>query len=151
MEIQSQKFDINKTADGFIRWIGSFSSLIVHSILFLGCFVIGLIWDHWDTVLLALTTIVSLEAIYLAIFIQMSINKNTASLQAVEADIDEIQEDVEDIAEDVDEIAEDVEELNEEDAEEETQEDLDRRLLKEIQENMARIAVDLDQLKKIRG
>lgn len=151
MEIQSQKFDVNKSADSFIRWIGSFSSLIVHSILFLLCFISGLVWDHWDTVLLALTTIVSLEAIYLAIFIQMSINKNTASLQAVEADIDEIQEDVEDIAEDVDEIAEDVEELNEDDAEEETQEDLDRRLLKEIQENMARIAVDLDQLKKIRG
>lgn len=133
---------INGYADSFIRWIGSFSSLIVHTILFLLCFVSGVIWNHWDTILLVLTTIVSLEAIYLAIFIQMSINKNTASLQAVEVDIDELQEDVEEIAEDVDEIAEDVEELNEEETKAETQEDMDRRLMREIQENMQKISLD---------
>lgn len=142
---------INNYADGFIRWVGSFSSLIVHTILFLLCFVSGVIWENWDTILLVLTTIVSLEAIYLAIFIQMSINKNTASLQAVEQDIDEIQEDVEGIAEDVDEIAEDVEELNEDEAEAETQEDMDRRLMREIQENMQKISLDLEQLTKIRS
>jgi len=142
--------DINSAADSFIRWIGSLPSLVVHTILFILCFIAGMVWDHWDTILLVLTTIVSLEAIYLAIFIQMSINKNTASLRAVEADIDEIQEDVEDIAEDVDELQEDVEELNEEDTAEETQEEIDRRLLKEIQESMALISRDLDQLKKNR-
>lgn len=143
--------NLDKTADDFIRWIGSFSSLVVHTLLFISAFIAGILWGYWDTILLVLTTIVSLEAIYLAIFIQMSINKNTASLQAVKADIGEIQEDVEDIAEDVDELQEDVGELNEDDAAEETQDEIDRRLLKEIQENMARISIDLDQLKKSRA
>jgi methyl-accepting chemotaxis protein len=69
-----------------------------------------------DRVLLILTTIVSLEAIYLGIFIQMTVNKNTA-------DIDEIQEDVEDIAEDVDEIQKDIDEIQED--VDEIQEDVD--------------------------
>lgn len=151
MSKENNQTKITNYADSFTRWIGSLASLIVHTILFLLCFVSGLIGDNWDTILLVLTTIVSLEAIYLAIFIQMSINKNTASLQAVEQDIDEIQEDVEGIAEDVDEIAEDVEELNEEESEAETQEDMDRRLMKEIQQHMQRISADLEQLKKLRN
>lgn len=155
MKERIKKININKTADSFIKWIGSFSSLIVHTLLFLLCFVVGMITGNWDSILLILTTVVSLEAIYLAIFIQMSINRNTESLQIVEEDIGEIAEDVEDIAEDVEDIAEDVEgiqedveELNEEDAEEETQEEHDRRLLKDIQENMLKITKDLEQLKK---
>lgn len=74
-----------------------------------------------STVLLILTTIVSLEAIYLSIFIQIAINKNTRSLENVteemediSEDIEEIQEDVEDIQEDVEEISEDVEDIQEE-------------------------------------
>jgi len=151
------KLKNGQTTDAFIKWVGSLSSLAVHTLLFLSCFVVGIVFGNWDSILLILTTVVSLEAIYLAIFIQMSINRNTESLQAVEKDIeeiaedvDEIAEDVEDIQEDVDEIQEDVEELNEEDAEEETQEEHDRRLLKDIQENMVKITQDLEQLKKIR-
>ena len=164
MKEKIAKIKNGQATDAFIKWIGSLSSLIVHTLLFLLCFVAGLIFGHWDQILLILTTVVSLEAIYLAIFIQMSINRNTESLQAVEKDIEEIAEDVEDIAEDVediaedvediqedvDEIAEDVEELNEEDEEEETQEEHDRRLLKDIQENMVKISQDLEQLKKNR-
>ena len=139
---------MNNLIDGFIKWVGSLASLIIHTILFLACILSGVIGGHWDSVLLVLTTVVSLEAIYLSILIQMSINRNTESLQAVEKDIDEIQEDVEDIAEDVEDIAEDVEELNEEDEQEETQEEHDRRLLRDIQENMLKITEDLEQLKK---
>ena len=155
MKEKIAKIKNGQATDAFIKWIGSLSSLIVHTLLFLLCFVAGLIFGNWDQILLILTTVVSLEAIYLAIFIQMSINRNTESLQAVEKDIEEIAEDVEDIAEDVediqedvDEIAEDVEELNEEDEEEETQEEHDRRLLKDIQENMVKISQDLEQLKR---
>jgi peptidoglycan hydrolase CwlO-like protein len=73
--------------------------------------------------MLILTTAVSLEAIYLALFIQMSVNRQTAELRAVSEeveeisnDIDEIQEDVEDLAEEVEEISEDIEEDDREDA-----------------------------------
>lgn len=129
--------------NSFIKWIGSFTSLIIHTILFVSCFVIGLIWDNWEAVLLVLTTLVSLEAIYLSIFIQMSINRNTESLQGVEKDIDEIREDVE-------EIAEDVEEMQEDDEQEESEDEQDRRLLKDIQDNILKITLDLQQLKKNR-
>jgi peptidoglycan hydrolase CwlO-like protein len=148
--------------DSFIKWIGSIPSLLIHTFLFLSCFIAGIIWGNWDTILLVLTTIVSLEAIYLSIFIQMSVNRNTLSLQAVEKDIDEIQEDVEDvaedvdkihenvedIAEDVDELQEDVEELQEDDKLEESQEEQDKRLMKDIQDNLAKISADLEMLKK---
>ena len=141
--------------DNFIKWVGSFPSLIIHTIFFLSCLLSGLIWDNWDTVMLILTTIVSLEAIYLSIFIQMSINRNTESLASVEKDIDEIQEDideiqenVEDIAEDVEDIQEDIDEIQEEDAQEESADDQDRRLLKDIQDNILKITADLQQLKK---
>ena len=41
--------------------------------------------------LLVLTTLLSIEAIYLALFIQMSVNKTSKSLAEVEKDIDVIQ------------------------------------------------------------
>lgn len=153
---------LDNKVKSFIEWIGSFPSLIIHTVIFVSCFVAGVVWDNWDTILLVLTTIVSLEAIYLSIFIQMSINRNTESLQGVEKDIDEIQEDlgeiaedvdeiaedIDEIAEDVDEIAEDVGEIAEDDAEEESEDEADRRLLKDIQDNILKITSDLQQLKK---
>ncbi len=58
--------------------------------------------------MLILTTAVSLEAIYLSLFIQMTVNRNTASLKDVTEDLGEIQEDVKDLEEDFGEIQEDV-------------------------------------------
>ncbi|PIZ99565.1 MAG: hypothetical protein COX77_01085 [Candidatus Komeilibacteria bacterium CG_4_10_14_0_2_um_filter_37_10] len=92
-------------------WVGSTTSLIIHSILFALSFILIILGVETDQVLLVLTTIVSLEAIYLSIFIQMTVNRNTASLQDVEEDINEIQEDVEEVQKDVEEISEDVEEI----------------------------------------
>ena len=105
-----QKLDskIEIIAEKSIKWIGSTSSLITHTLLFAVIFVCGFLGFNWDSLLLFLTTAVSLEAIYLAIFIQMSLNKTSESLKSVEADIDEIQEDVDEIQEDIDEMQEDV-------------------------------------------
>ncbi len=89
-------------------------SILVHSVLFLGVFLVGVFGlAPWDMVLLVLTTVVSLEAIYLALFIQMTVNRNTMALREVEKDVDEIQEDIEEIQEDVEEISEDVDEIQE--------------------------------------
>jgi peptidoglycan hydrolase CwlO-like protein len=110
-------------------WIGSIPSVIVHTALFAGAFILVVLGADLDRVLLILTTLVSLEAIYLSIFIQMSVNYQTRAIANVEKDIDEIQEDVEEIAEDVEEIAEDVDEIQED--VEEMQEDID-----EIQEDV---------------
>ena len=105
-------------ANSFIEWVGSFSSVVVHTILFIGAFTLGLFGIGWNKILLVLTTAVSLEAIYLAIFIQMTVNKNTISLAEVGEDIDEIQLDVDEIQEDIDEIQEDVDEMTEDEKEE---------------------------------
>lgn len=90
---------------GVTGWIGSPASVLVHTILFAGSFLIaffGVI--EFERMLLVVTTIVSLEAIYLSIFIQMSLNYAKESIEAVEEDIDEIQKDVDEIQEDIDEM-----------------------------------------------
>jgi len=95
-------------------WIGSVSSLVVHTVLFVISFAAALIgYIGWDTMLLVLTTVVSLEAIYLAIFIQMTVNRQTEELAEVSHDVDEIQEDIDEIQEDVDEIQDDIDDIQE--------------------------------------
>ncbi|MGE5541233.1 MAG: coiled-coil domain-containing protein [Bacillota bacterium] len=97
-----------------INAIGSVPSLIIHTIWFVVCFALSMLGlVKWETMLLVLTTIVSLEAIYLALFIQITVNENTRALREVEEDIDEIQEDVEELGEDVEDIQEDIEEISE--------------------------------------
>ncbi len=118
-----------KTAFGFTQWIGSTSSIVAHTVVFAACFVLVVFGVGLDKVLLILTTAVSLEAIYLAIFIQMSVNRNTQSLEEVEEDVAEIAEDVEEVQKDVDEIQKDVDEI-EKDIDE-VQKDVD-----EIQEDV---------------
>lgn len=95
-------------------FIGSVPSLVIHTLLFAGVFIAIALGVPQDSALLMLTTIVSLEAIYLSILIQMSVNRNSASLEEVEEDLSEIQEDIEDIEEGIDDIQEDIEGIEEE-------------------------------------
>lgn len=88
-------------ADKLIKVIGTTKSLIVHTCLFVGIFSLAFFGISLDKILLVLTTFLSIEAIYLAIFIQISVNKNTESLEEVEQDIDEIEHDIDEIQEDV--------------------------------------------------
>ncbi len=98
--------------DRVITWVGSPASLVIHTVAFIAFFAAaGLHMVGWDTMLLVLTTIVSLEAIYLAIFIQFSVNRQAASLKEVEQDVESIQEDVEELGEHVEGIKEDVEDI----------------------------------------
>src|SRR3989344_3545302 len=64
----------------FTKLVGSTPSLILHTLVFAGFFAL-VILDilALETMLLILTTLVSLEAIYLAIFIQMTRNTNGAT------------------------------------------------------------------------
>lgn len=138
------------------RWIGSPSSIMAHTVFFVACFsasYIGLI--SFDRMLLVLTTVVSLEAIYLAIFIQMSLNAANEAIEDVEEDIDEIQEDVEqiekdvdEIQEDVDELQEDVEDMSEEERKEQQREQAEAATLDVIQKNLAKLVRDIESLQK---
>lgn len=68
-------------SDSITEWMGSNASILIHTILFTGFFLLRFFGVSLDGILLALTTIVSLEAIYLAIFIQRSVNKQTVRLE----------------------------------------------------------------------
>ncbi len=93
--------------------IGSITSLIIHSILFVGIFALQWINFSFDQILLILTTVVSLEAIYLAIFIQMTVNRHASELAEISEDVEDISEDVEEISKDIDNIQEDMEDISE--------------------------------------
>ena len=105
---------LDKMADSVISWIGSTSSLVFHTLLFITSFLLPLFKVvEFEEMLLVLTTIVSLEAIYLSIFIQMSVNKSNKHIEVIKEDVNEIQEDIDEIQEDIDEIQEDIDEIQE--------------------------------------
>ncbi len=123
-------------------WIGSVPSLVLHSIIFFAFLILSVSGIFsWDLMLLILTTIVSLEAIYLAIFIQMTVNRHTESLRGVEEDIIEIQENVE-------EMSEDIEEITEDEREEEHKNSRDGATLETLTNDIRKVLDDLEQLKK---
>ena len=131
-----------ETIEKITTWVGSLSSLIVHTILFIASLIVGALGLlSWDTVLLVLTTGVSLEAIYLAIFIQMSVNQQSQTIKEVEHDIDEIQEDI-------DAIEEDVDEMHRDDEEEEVRDIEYQKTLTAMSTNLQRILDDIEKMKK---
>ena len=139
---------IDSFAEKITLWIGSPVSLILHTILFIIVLSLPFFGFPLEKALLVLTTAVSLEAIYLALFIQMSINRNTAQLVAVEEDLEDIQEEVEEIGEDVEEMQKDVEEISEDI--EEMSEDVEgiEKNVKEISEDVEEIQEDVAELEE---
>ncbi|WP_346239513.1 DUF1003 domain-containing protein [Niabella insulamsoli] len=131
--IERNESRLEKIANTATRWIGSTASIVVHTLLFITAFALPPLHIlSFDKMLLVLTTIVSLEAIYLAIFIQMSVNKNSEDIEEIQEDMEEIQEDIEEIQEDVEEMQEDVEEIQED--------------VEEIQEDVEEIQEDVEDL-----
>ena len=130
---------LDRFAVGATHYIGSTLSLILHSLFFVAIF--GLVWlgVPFEKVMLILTTAVSLEAIYLSIFIQLTVNRQARQLEEVSVDVDDIQEDVEEISKDVDGIQEDVEEISKDI--DDIQEDVGN-----IQEEAKEIGEDVDDI-----
>jgi low affinity Fe/Cu permease len=143
---------LGRVAASATRWIGSTRSLVVHTVLFLLSFGLYFFGFDLDKILLVVTTVVSLEAIYLSIFIQMSVNKHAEDLDEVahdvdeiQEDVDEIQEDVEEIQKDVDEIQEDVEDIQEEDESDQQKDDM---TLVRIEQTLSLLMSEIAELKK---
>jgi uncharacterized membrane protein len=132
-----------------IRSVGSIPSLVVHTFLFVGIFGLQFIGFAFDQIMLILTTVVSLEAIYLSIFIQMSVNRQAKHIEEVREDVEDISEDVEEISKDIDTIQEDVKEIGEdvEDISEDV-EDIGEGLEKDDQEDTE--ARSQDQLRLVK-
>lgn len=140
-KIVTVKKSLERTALKATGWLGSIESLFAHTALFVISFSLVLFGIAFDRVLLVLTTALSLEAIYLAIFIQMSVNQNTIRLAQVEQDIEDIAEDVEEIAEDVEGIEKGVEEIAED--VEGIEKDID-----EIQKDVDDIQEDVEEIQQ---
>lgn len=132
-------FQLNTFTEKLTASIGTPFSIVLHTVFFVGIFVLQLFGVSFEQIMLILTTVVSLEAIYLSIFIQMTVNKNTESLAAVEDDIETIQENVDEIQEDVDEIQQDV-------AEVEADTDIIQKNVQGIGDEVEEISEDLDQI-----
>jgi uncharacterized membrane protein len=129
-------------ADKITQFTGSPFSILLHTIFF-ASFLLSPLFGiiDFDTAMLLLTTVVSLEAIYLALLIQMSLNKQKAEIEEIsedveniEKDIDEIQEDVEEISDDMEEVAKDVEEISDD--------------VEEIHEHVEEISEDVEDLQE---
>lgn len=85
---------LEKVSFNLVKWVGTPYSIIFHTLVFMAIPALGFFGVDLRILLLIFTTWLSIEAIYLAIFIQMSVNRNTESLEEVEEDIESIQEDV---------------------------------------------------------
>jgi uncharacterized protein YoxC len=138
---------LEKITEKLTIWLGTPISIVVHTLFFAGIFVLKIFGMSVDQVLLILTTAVSLEAIYLSIFIQMSVNKTKIKIAGVEKDIDDIQEDVQGISEDIEDINEDIEDINEDDAED----DEVIRTIKDIEEKIIKLHKEIVDIKVSRG
>ncbi len=146
---------VERISESATKWIGSTGSIIIHTIFFAGSFSLYFLDFDLNKILLVLTTVVSLEAIYLAIFIQMTVNRTTSELHAVSMDIDEIQEDVEEIQEDVEEIQKDVGELEEdfEEISEEIEKDAEgdkkreKEIIDRIEGNLQKLMIEIGKIK----
>lgn len=155
--------------DKAMNWLGSTKSLISHSLFFVGIFALQFFGFDFGEVLLILTTLVSLEAIYMAIFIQMAVNRTNQSLQEVEEDVaeiqedieevekdideiqkdvDEIQEDVEGVEKDIDEIQQDVDEMTEEEKEDAVEEEKTQEILGTIEQSLQKLMSDIEELRQ---
>jgi len=105
---------IDGLSDRLTRWIGSTTSLLLHTLVFIFALLAHPLFG-WElnSVLLVLTTAVSLEAIYLAIFIQRAVNTQGERLEDVEESIDDVEEALEDVEEALDEVEEGLDEVEE--------------------------------------
>ncbi len=174
--MDKKKPNIKDAALAVTRWVGSPISLALHTVFFTGIFVLGFSGIADPAFLFAITTnILSIEAIYLAIFIQMTINYQAQALEEVQEDVEgiqedvgEIQEDVEEMQEDVgeiqtdidevqkdvDELQEDVEEMSEEEKSAATEEELrkneQRETLENIEADLEKLLADIAHLKQTR-
>lgn len=158
-----------KLAERFTHSLGTITSLVIHSIFFVGIFGLSFFGVGIDSIMLILTTVVSLEAIYLSLFIQMTVNRNTQSLEEVEedvaeiaedveevqkdvdeiqADIDEVQKDIDEVQKDVDEIQEDVEEITEDETQEQAAVRVSKETMEKIEQTLTKLMLEIEALKQ---
>ncbi len=101
MQVGKNNSTLERISFKLVEFIGTPMSIIIHSFFFIGVFILIYFGFSFYQTLLFLTTILSIEAIYLSLFIQMSVNKTSKSLKEIEKDVDDLDEDVEEITDDI--------------------------------------------------
>jgi len=99
-----------KELQKIVRWVGTPESLIIHTIAFIILLCLPLIGVPAYFSMLILTTIVSLEAIYLSIFIQMGVNRHADEQAQTKKVLSNIEETIDDVQETIEEVQETIEE-----------------------------------------
>ena len=142
---------IEKLSIKVTQWIGTPASIILHTLFFIGVFSLQKIGFTVDNILLMLTTAVSLEAIYLSIFIQMTVNRQSKGLSMVSKDIKEISEDIEEIQEDVEELGEDFDEISEDMDKDDAEDEIDKKernqQIQKIETTLQTLLKDIEELR----
>lgn len=88
---------LEKISYNFIKCVGNPFSLLIHTLLFGGFFILRYLGIVSNSVLLVLTTAICLEVIYLFIFVYTIVKKNTKSLTDVQGYITEVQQEEEEV------------------------------------------------------
>lgn len=96
---------IQQVSYSITRWIGSIPCLIFHLLLFIISYSLIPLFG-FEKILLVTTTLLSWEAIFIGIFIQMAVNRQDAKLRAHGEKLEDIEENVDDILEDTEELTE---------------------------------------------
>ncbi len=81
MSVTKNQQKLEQIAESVAVWIGSIQSLVVHTIFFTLMFCLYFFRVSISSILLIATTVVSFEAIYLNIFVQMTVNKHSKHLK----------------------------------------------------------------------
>lgn len=99
-----EKGRFEKLAYSIAQSAGTPMSILVHTIFFAASFLLILFGVDFNRVMLIVTTVVSLEAIYLSLFIQMTVNWQAKHLSDVKEEIEDIQDNIEEMSEAEDEV-----------------------------------------------
>lgn len=140
--------------------LGSTKSIVIHTISIITMFLLAFVGVEFDTILLIVTTVLTIEAIYLSLFLQLSMNQNSKDIEEIKQDADEIQHDLEEIQEDTEEIQkeigeiqEDTEEIQKEvdELEEEINEDTDQDIItnKNLSDEITTLKSDIAEIKRL--
>lgn len=89
-----KKFSLDTASEKLTQSIGTPTSILLHTVFFMSVFSLVFFGWSFSQVLLILTTILSIEAIYLALFIQMTVNKANENIEDVEESIEDVEKDI---------------------------------------------------------
>ena len=134
---------VDTITDKVTAWVGSTSSIVIHTFIFVAAFLSHWIFN-WDfpSILLIVTTIVSLEAIYISIFIQRSVNLQAIRLIDVEESIDDVEEALDDVEEALDDVEESLSDKEDE------ADEISAETLRQLERPMEELAGQMRELLK---